>query len=1073
MRSMFNKPNTPNKTPLGLSAKLSCCLVLSLALSFFPALVSAADSSTIVLNSGGGTSATDGLKIFIDQNAPRLQVQRQGVRAFFMDSWPESGKLAQLYGGYYLVANQSLYGSNYLAPDSIPFSVVTTTEPSPLLAADGVTQVSTQTLGIPDGLTLTTDWVYTRPNEFMTAKVTLTIPADYKVNASNPVRYYHAYNTIVSGGKACPAFYSDVLNRRLVGVYTPAANNCSGTAFPQNGTTPVIAFRGQFFNSATIQGQGLLFKSIRAQGILGSSITNGPLDLDPGIEYDFTQPGTYTFSYDIVVGVPTTPLRVDHLEVRHEGLAVTKANAASCGATMVKVLACQTSEFPCSEGNIVTDRQINGSLNALGVTFSPRSSFVINPNPPNQPPNLQTPSTKPGIGNITMTATNAGSFALGGSWNPSVGGMSNPKIRCFNTVSGREDCKVVASTSPCDLGGFECIATKQAYNNLQSLPKTRNPLFTQLANADFSFDVVALKTDGNVLTGYVPDKTEKKVLVELFDDAKPSDTCAAYSSPVATQSLVFTTADAGRKNLVFPALQQAYGTLRCRVTDPGDATQKPPVEASTGCSSDTFTVRPQAITSISSTANADDAGVGAAKTPMVKVGVPFALTANTNTPGYNGQPKVKAIPNPVTANSAAIQWAGAPSNGRVADALNGLQAGVGVLSGNFGMADSASGNGASGSFAYDEVGYFQFKINSVYDDTYVDRSKDQANGDCVAASFSNTPDANGRYGCAFGNTENSKHFGRFIPDHFKTAVVQGCVTGNFTYSRQPFLLTVAAQNLTGGTTQNYIGTFAKALTLSAWNKANPAATVADPRGNLSLTSLLAVNFGKDSTGASLAGGGGVAMNNVLYAFVKPETELASLWLRAVDTEGVSSQDTANTGIYEANPQLHSGRVTMTNSFGPEALDLNVYFSAEHWMNGAWAINASDSCTGNTALTMPNPVPTNTVGITSNSNAVSVTLTPRSTPSIATCVIDATPSLSGAGCTSAGTNLLKRFKKGIPNGTSADFAGNFNLWLTAPGAGKRGNLIVTGNVPQWLGTPVSATVNFGVRRTPWIYRQEVY
>jgi len=69
--------------------------------------------------------------------------------------------------------------------------------------------------------------------------------------------------------------------------------------------------------------------------------------------------------------------------------------------------------------------------------------------------------------------------------------------------------------------------------------------------------------------------------------------------------------------------------------------------------------------------------------------------------------------------------------------------------------------------------------------------------------------------------------------------------------------------------------------------------------------------------------------------------------------------------------------------------------------------------------------------------------------------------------------------GTDSNLVAGFAGNFNLWLKASGAGNLGTVTVTGSVPSWLqynwtgtvGNP-SATATFGMSGTsPILYRSE--
>jgi len=71
---------------------------------------------------------------------------------------------------------------------------------------------------------------------------------------------------------------------------------------------------------------------------------------------------------------------------------------------------------------------------------------------------------------------------------------------------------------------------------------------------------------------------------------------------------------------------------------------------------------------------------------------------------------------------------------------------------------------------------------------------------------------------------------------------------------------------------------------------------------------------------------------------------------------------------------------------------------------------------------------------------------------------------------------------IDNGGTTGFAGNFNLWLKAPGTGHQGAIDITANVDTWLeynwsgavGDPKSRAT-FGVynAKSPIIYRRENY
>ena len=465
-------------------------------------------------------------------------------------------------------------------------------------------------------------------------------------------------------------------------------------------------------------------------------------------------------------------------------------------------------------------------------------------------------------------------------------------------------------------------------------------------------------------------------------------------------------ADNGRKTLATNInLPNAYKKVQCRVRDTNIT---PNINA---CASDDFAVRPQQFTVASSTASADATGTSGTAVPRIKAGAAFDLTANTATPGYNGTPALDTTK--VAAHSGAVQ--------------------VGALSGTFGAATAATGNGATGAaFAYSEVGYFNLAANGVVDTSFA--AIDSASGDCLVGSSSNTADASGKFGCNIGSAV-SAYFGRFTPDHFDTTVIQGCVAGSYTYSGQPFAATVTARNSSNAVTQNYSGaTWAKAVSIS--NVGN------------------ATNF----TGNALAATGfvsGIATGNVTYTVATPATVPLTLALRAAET---TPEVASSSGFTEAAVGIRSGRVRMLNAYGSELLDLPMLMRAEYWASaaGGWQINTADTCTATTLAFAP----------------VGTDITSFS------CAWDtgSAPGNSGKACTTPIVVASRQFKEaGV-----AGFAGDFNLWLKAPGATHSGSFDVTATVPLWLQYNWSGTVGnpkgratFGAFKSPLIYRRENY
>lgn len=287
---------------------------------------------------------------------------------------------------------------------------------------------------------------------------------------------------------------------------------------------------------------------------------------------------------------------------------------------------------------------------------------------------------------------------------------------------------------------------------------------------------------------------------------------------------------------------------------------------------------------------------------------------------------------------------------------------------------------------------------------------------------------------ATGSTGATGAVGPFVPDHFETIVTQGCSAGGFTYSAQPFTVEIRAMNgaIVPAVTVNYDGTaatspnFSKAVTLSDGNAAGV--------GTLAPTAVAASAFTA----------GGATVNTPAYTFTSRQTAQTTIKLRAADVDASSS------GFTEGTADIRSGRAKLGNAHGSELLNLPVPFRTEYW-NSGWVLHSADSCTGDTTL--------------GAGNAVSVALS----ASPVTCVQDSgNPGRSGSGCAVAGP-AAQRFKEGATPGIG--FAGDFNLWLKAPGAGNTGAVTVTGNVPSWLQYPWGggADVNPAGRATFGVYK----
>jgi hypothetical protein len=1043
----------------------------------------AARAVTIEFNSTGGTTATNGLRFYIEDTT-KIQVRRLNNtgQVYAPGAVPPSNSLDN---GIFIRANGLVYGPSHTVSTFNPtggmYSTRAITATSPANpATSGMQQTATGTFGITAGPQVSVLWKYTTPLDFLTAEVTLTIPATYAVSAANPVRYYHVFDTYLGGSdNGCGFTYVDATSGdRFVGTYQPTSGTCTTTSAIPAGINVVESFRertGLPFTAYCASGWNSFFAngstncSVLQAANMSNALQATFADTGIGIQYSFTAPGVYTFSYDFVIGSPNVP-PYDHLEIRHDG-------SGSLCPESVTVLACTSATVPCPALDIVNTGTLTGS-----VTTSPAAPAVT-----------KTPASF-SVGSANTTQSIVLQAAAGGAVTLGTSGLSTTPLngtKCWNTANSTQSCTMTFAATPC-VSGYECLETGVAYNNLVTTPAARNPLYTKLSGTNFLFDVVALQSSGAVATTYT---AAANVTVELFDDStSPAPACSAYTSPVASQAITFVAGDNGRKTLSTNInLPNAYSKLRCRVRD----TNITPTLH--GCSSDTFAVRPQQFTVSSTNANADAAGTNTAATPTVKASAAFNLTANTSTVGYNGTPVLN------TANAAAHTGA--------------IQ--TGTVAGTFSAASAATGNGATGAaFTYGEVGYFRLNANGVVDSNFT--TVDSPLNDCVAGSSSNTL-VGGKYGCNVGNAV-SPYFGRFIPDRFDTVVAQSC--NSFTYSGQPFAVTVTAMNgaATPAITQNYDGTtgsiFSKATTLSpvasAGGAAIPAATgtlasgattaASFRRGTTAVAGTVAVTNGSTTvtgTGtlfsSQLATGGSICISSVCYTiasigsnttltlssaytginatgltmqigqtftFANRQTAPTGVFVRAIDSESVSSLRAVAASSVEGGTTVRSGRVRLSNAYGSELLNngLPIPTVVEFYDVGPAGWRAGpDFCTNLTA-----------------SNFAFTTAAPACNAVVASCTTALSATRIGTGPYTWAVNLSK------PNPVlPTSMCVTLNLDGLATGlqctaTGTPGPASTSANAP-WLRygwksateTDPAAAVNFGTYKSPLIYRRENY
>jgi MSHA biogenesis protein MshQ len=698
------------------------------------------------------------------------------------------------------------------------------------------------------------------------------------------------------------------------------------------------------------------------------------------------------------------------------------------------------------------------------------------------------------VPNVSVAATSAG-FTQGAvpahwqiSFTGSTGGSNN-----IHEIAGLKICaQSMVPLSGGTLGGFNAIDEAYARGTNNAL---QGHIFTKLAGTPFKLNVAALNATSTAIQTTYAISGNKSVTVELIDDSGSATSCNATavactgcSKPVvATQTMIFTSGDTGFKKSADFTVDGAYSRLLARVRD-GTAT---------GCSVDVFVVRPTEFSSpVSSASN-----TGLTGTPVIKAG------SDTFTMS-------------VTAN--AINYAGAAATPQISAAAmeaNGAGWAVGAISPVIFPAASAST--ASESFTYGEVGNFRFlgydpatnttSSRGIYDNTWtgVDQG---AQADCVAGSYSNTKDANGKYGCLFGLTANSSWFGRFVPDHF--AMVSGATgqfcTGiapnlSFSYMGQPRLniaYQLEARNGANAKTSNYSAALVYPVTAptlvaedqttgnqgcdlaarisglpaTVWSAGTYTVPATDtifsrPTTLAALDTTSAATCSATRTNASgpfwqldigiqMMDADGAVITEVTSPLTLPALDMNAATSGACSGSGCTARRIGTTGEV-------FGRLRLLNTYGSELLPARVEYRAEYWDSSRWATNTSDKCTsilpaniaiGNGTLS-PVPATFSITSFSAGAGGVGFITIPRTN---AVGSFDLALDL-GAGASPAQIPLAT-VCEGLPWGTTGNPT-------TTTGANLS---YLAGN---WCGTAYdrypNARIKFGSPKAPYIYFRERY
>lgn len=267
-------------------------------------------------------------------------------------------------------------------------------------------------------------------------------------------------------------------------------------------------------------------------------------------------------------------------------------------------------------------------------------------------------------------------------------------------------------------------------------------------------------------------------------------------------------------------------------------------------------------------------------------------------------------------------------------------------------ADFVFSNGeATSKMTYSEVGYLNIDQGALLDTAFT--SLDANAGKCVAGDASNTPNAQGKIGCAIGSTLAKLPI-KFVPYQLKvnSPVTKTVADASNSCSKFAYFggevttdFALKAVNSAGTLTKNYNTASGLAIfDASDYSKYNVAAQTVKNNLNQDTT----ITFQKSTATNAITAStwvDGLSQISIKHQVSRPLLPVLpqSLTIKTNPSDGEVDTTSLTPDAMSNVVEYRYGKVRLANAYGSETMALNYQIDAQYYKNNTWVLNPDDSC----------------------------------------------------------------------------------------------------------------------------------